>query len=147
MGIAKKFYGDGSQYARIAGREQRRREKPQPDLPGQVLTIPAAGDLPSPMPASTMATANATKSTYDATGTWKLESVMWSKSDTKEETSVKYELLLTSPGGSSTRDIAQLVQTMSWSGSVDQGGLELPSTPGRPRRQRRPRPWEEGEPS
>ena len=73
-GIAKKFYGDGSQYARIAAANSAAVKNPNLIYPGQVLTIPASGDLPSPMPASTsVATANATKSTYDAaTGTWKL---------------------------------------------------------------------------
>lgn len=46
---------------------------------------------------------------------------------------MKYELLLTSPGGNSTRDIAQLVQTMSWSGSVDQVARELSVTLAVPR--------------
>ena len=73
-GIAKKFYGDGSQYTRIAAANSTTVKNPNLIYPGQVLTIPASGDLPSPMPASTsVATANATKSTYDAaTGTWKL---------------------------------------------------------------------------
>ncbi len=73
-GIAKKFYGDGGQYTRIAAANSTAVKNPNLIYPGQVLTIPASGDLPSPMPASTsVATANATKSTYDAaTGTWKL---------------------------------------------------------------------------
>ena len=56
-----------------------------------------------------------------------------------------YELLLTSPGGSSTRDITQLVQTMSWSGSVDQVARELSVTLAVPRDGSvEPPPLEEG---
>ena len=36
-----------------------------------------------------------------------------------------YELLLTAPGGGSTRDITQLVRSMTWSGSVKQVAREL----------------------
>ena len=73
-GVAKKFYGDGSQYTRIAAANSATVKNPNLIYPGQVLTIPAAGDLPAPRTASpSVATANATKSTYDAaTGTWKL---------------------------------------------------------------------------
>ena len=44
-----------------------------------------------------------------------------------------YELLLTAPSGGETRDLAQLVQTMSWSGSVRQTARELSATLAVPR--------------
>ena len=44
-----------------------------------------------------------------------------------------YELLLTAPSGGETRDFAQLVQTMSWSGSVRQTARELSATLAVPR--------------
>lgn len=44
-----------------------------------------------------------------------------------------YELLLTAPSGGETRDMAQLVQTMSWSGSVRQTARELSATLAVPR--------------
>ena len=33
-----------------------------------------------------------------------------------------YQLLLAAPGGGSGRDVTQLVQSMSWSGSIRQPG-------------------------
>lgn len=73
-GIARKFYGDGGNYARIAAANSATVKNPNLIYPGQVLTIPPLDDLPGPMaPSQSVATANATKSTYDAqTGTWKL---------------------------------------------------------------------------
>ena len=44
-----------------------------------------------------------------------------------------YELLLTAPSGGETRDLSQLVQTMSWSGSVRQTARELSATLAVPR--------------
>lgn len=41
---------------------------------------------------------------------------------------MKYELLLTPPGGGSPRDLSGLVQTLSWSGNVDQVARELTGT-------------------
>lgn len=74
-GIAKKFYGDGSKYTRIAGANSAVVKNPNLIYPGQVLTIPALEDLPAPMGESrSVATANAIRSTYDpAAGAWKLE--------------------------------------------------------------------------
>ena len=39
-----------------------------------------------------------------------------------------YELSLIAPGGGSVRDITQLVQNLTWSGSVDQVARELSCT-------------------
>lgn len=44
-----------------------------------------------------------------------------------------YELLLTAPSGGETRDLSELVQTMSWSGSVRQTARELSATLAVPR--------------
>ena len=44
-----------------------------------------------------------------------------------------YELLITSPGGGEHRDVARLVQTMTWSGGVDQVSRELSATLSVPR--------------
>lgn len=41
---------------------------------------------------------------------------------------MEYELLLTPPGGGSPRDLSGLVQTLSWSGNVDQVARELTGT-------------------
>lgn len=73
-GISKRFYGKGSYYTRIAQANSGIIKNPNLIYPGQVLTIPALDDLPGTMAQSaSVATANATKSTYDeTTGTWKL---------------------------------------------------------------------------
>ena len=44
-----------------------------------------------------------------------------------------YELHLIAPGGGSVRDMTQLVQTLTWSGSVDQAARELSCTLAVPR--------------
>lgn len=44
-----------------------------------------------------------------------------------------YELLLTAPGGTSTRDVTELVQSMTWSGSVKQTARELSTSLAVPR--------------
>ena len=73
-GIAQKFYGDGSLYGRVAAANRASVKNPNLIYPGQVLTIPAAGDLPAPMTESqSAAIASAAKSSYDTvTGTWRL---------------------------------------------------------------------------
>ena len=58
---------------------------------------------------------------------------------------MEYELLLTAPGGGSVRDLRQLVQTMTWSGSVDQAARELTAVLAVPRdKSVEPPPLEEG---
>lgn len=73
-GIARKFYGNGSYYTRIAAANSATVKNPNLIYPGQVLTIPALDDLPAAAAASSsVAIANATASTYDkTTGTWNL---------------------------------------------------------------------------
>lgn len=72
-GIAKRFYGDGSLYARIAAANPVIKN---PDLiyPGQTLRIPAADGLPAAAALSGgAATAAGTKSSYDRNeGRWTL---------------------------------------------------------------------------
>lgn len=73
-GIAKLYYGDGSLYPRIAAANSDRVKNPNLIYPGQVLTIPAADQLPAASALSgSAAIAQAASSTYDATtGTWRL---------------------------------------------------------------------------
>lgn len=58
---------------------------------------------------------------------------------------MEYELLLTPPGGGSPRDLSGLVQTLSWSGNVDQVARELTGTLCVPRDGSvEPPPWRRG---
>lgn len=73
-GIAKKYYGSGTEYKRLA--EANRDQIPNPNLiyPGQTIVIPAGNNLPQAGADSpSVALADETKSTWDpATGTWNL---------------------------------------------------------------------------
>ena len=73
-GIARKYYGSGAEYTRIAAANSDQIENPNLIYPGQTITIPAADDLPGAGPVSaSVAVANETVSAWDeATGTWNL---------------------------------------------------------------------------
>ena len=73
-GIAKKFYGSGTEYKRLAQANQDQIQNPNLIYPGQTIVIPASDDLPQAGADSTsVALAGETKSTGDpTTGTWNL---------------------------------------------------------------------------
>lgn len=73
-GIAKKYYGSGTEYKKLA--QANRDQIPNPNLiyPGQTIVIPASDSLPQAGADSpSVALADETKSTWDpVTGTWNL---------------------------------------------------------------------------
>lgn len=73
-GIARKFYGDGSLYLRLAAANSAIIKNPNLIYPGQVLTIPAIGELPAAKTVSTsVQIAQETKTVYDsALKLWRL---------------------------------------------------------------------------
>lgn len=67
-GIARKFYGDGSLYLRLAAANGAIIKNPNLIYPGQVLTIPAIGELPAAKTVSTsVQIAQDTTTRYDGT--------------------------------------------------------------------------------
>lgn len=72
--IAERYYGSGSQYKRLAAANPAIKN-PNLIYPGQVLTIPAANDLPTASPDSgSVALADATASVWDpVTQSWTLK--------------------------------------------------------------------------
>ena len=72
-GIARRFYGKGSLYTRIADANSGIIKNPNLIYPGQVLTIPPLAQLPGETALTgSAAVAAAVQSTYDAaTGTWR----------------------------------------------------------------------------
>lgn len=72
--IAERYYGSGSQYKRLAAANPAIKN-PNLIYPGQVLTIPAADDLPTANPDSaSVALADATASVWDpVTQSWTLK--------------------------------------------------------------------------
>ena len=73
-GIARKYYGSGPEYKRIAAANQDQIKNPNLIYPGQTITIPAADDLPGAGGDSArVAIASETRSSWDpVTGTWNL---------------------------------------------------------------------------
>lgn len=68
-GIARKYYGDGSKYMRLATANNIK--NPNLIYPKQVLTIPPATDMPAPVPASA-AVQLAANTDYDSqSGSWR----------------------------------------------------------------------------
>ena len=77
-GIAKKFYGDGSKYTRIAGANSAVVKNPNLIYPGQVLTIQPWRICRPIGRGRSVATANAIRSTYDplrGRGSWSCDGV------------------------------------------------------------------------
>lgn len=73
-GIARKYYGNGTEYTRIAAANSGQIKNPNLIYPGQTITIPAVDDLPGAgAESSSVAIANETASTWDpVTETWNL---------------------------------------------------------------------------
>lgn len=73
-GIAKKFYGSGTEYKRLAQANRNQISNPNLIYPGQTIVIPAGDNLPQAGADSiSVALAGKTKSTWDpTTGTWNL---------------------------------------------------------------------------
>lgn len=73
-GIARKFYGNGSLYLRLAAANSAIIKNPNLIYPGQVLIIPAIGELPAAKTVSTsVQIAKETKTVYDsALKLWRL---------------------------------------------------------------------------
>lgn len=73
-GIARKFYGSGAKYTRLAEANRDIIKNPNLIYPGQTIVIPPADDLPAAMaPSPSVAAANNTVSGYDpSAGRWSL---------------------------------------------------------------------------